>query len=110
MPGAISNPNTEGVFKLLKQGAALVTNTEDILNALSWKINLTTEKEQPKTDLSENETKVLSEIKLNPLCFDELILKTNLNINDLMIILTTLEMKGYIQQVDGGKYQSLIKI
>ena len=107
MPGSISNPNTEGVFKLLKQGAALVTNTEDILNALSWKINLTTENEQPKMDLSENETKVLSEIKLNPLCFDELILKTNLNINDLMIILTQLEIKGLIKQADGNKYISV---
>ncbi len=106
MPGAISNPNTEGVFKLLKQGAALVTNTEDILNALNWKINISTEKESQAEGLSENEVKVLEEIKLNALCFDELILKTNLNINDLMIILTQLEIKGLIKQADGNKYIS----
>ena len=91
MPGQISNPNTEGVF-------------DDILNTLGWKICL--EKETSKPDLSENESKVLEEIKLNSLSFDELILKTDLNINDLMIILTQLEIKGLIKQADGNKYIS----
>ena len=106
MPGQISNPNTEGVFKLLKQGAALVTNTEDILNTLSWKISRSDESNRQIPDLSENEIKVLEEIKLNSLSFDELILKTGLNINDLMIILTQLEIKGLIKQTDGNKYIS----
>ena len=33
MPGLISNPNTEGIYKLLKNGATLVTCADDILNA-----------------------------------------------------------------------------
>ena len=38
MPGAISNPNTQGIYKFLKNGATLVTETSDILDALSWEI------------------------------------------------------------------------
>ncbi len=105
MPGVISNPNTEGIFKLLKQGAALVTCTEDILNALSWKIDKVKEDNFfADNGLSDSEKLILEEIKLNSLSFDELILKTNLNINDLMIILTQLELKGLIKQTDGNKY------
>ena len=38
IPGAINNVNTEGIYKLLKDGATMVTKGEDILNALSWQI------------------------------------------------------------------------
>lgn len=36
LPGLVSNPNTEGVYKLLKNGAALVTEGKDILDTLGW--------------------------------------------------------------------------
>ena len=35
---------------------------------------------------------------------DELILKTNLNIDNLMVILTKLELDGVISQTTGEKY------
>ncbi len=38
IPGLVSNPNTEGIYKLLKQGATMVTCASDILNALNWEI------------------------------------------------------------------------
>ena len=38
IPGAINNSNTEGIYKLLKDGATMVTKGEDILNALGWEI------------------------------------------------------------------------
>ena len=36
IPGAINNVNTEGVYKLIKDGATIVTQGDDILNALNW--------------------------------------------------------------------------
>ena len=38
IPGLINNPNTEGVYKLLKNGATIVTDSQDILNSLGWEI------------------------------------------------------------------------
>ena len=35
---------------------------------------------------------------------DEIVTKTNLNINDLMVILTKLELDGVISQTHGEKY------
>ena len=39
---------------------------------------------------------------------DEIIVKTNLNIADLMVILTKLELEGSISQTNGDKYISLL--
>ena len=52
IPGAINNVNTEGIYKLIKEGASIVTSGDDILNALGWEIK----KAQPKneTNLSLN--------------------------------------------------------
>ena len=38
IPGAINNSNTEGIYKLLKDGASMVTKGEDILNVLGWEV------------------------------------------------------------------------
>ena len=40
IPGLITNPNTQGIYKLLKNGATLVTCAEDILEALNWEIKI----------------------------------------------------------------------
>ena len=112
MPGSLTNPNTAGVYKLLKNGAGLVTSAKDILEYLNWDII----KEECKNssmenlDITKDEEVVLNLIAIENASVDEIIQNTSLNFDDLMLILTTLEIKGYIKQVDGGKYQSLVKI
>ena len=109
MPGLISNPNTEGIYKLIKNGATIVTNHNDILDAMNWEIN---DKQQKKNEqnciFTEKEQIVLDCIQKDMLTLDEIILKTNLNINDLMVILTKLELNGTISQTNGDKYISLL--
>ncbi len=111
MPGLISNPNTEGIYKLIKTGASVITNTEDILDALNWRITNQTQ-ESVNTEQNQiftsDEQLVIECIKKDMLTMDELILKTNLNINDLMVILTKLELNGTISSTEGGKYISMV--
>ncbi len=110
IPGLISNPNTGGIYKLLKEGAGLVTSSQDILDIMSWSIeNKPIEDNNKKNSLklSEEEKSVLNYIKLDSLTIDELNEKTNLNINNLMVILTKLEMEGLISQTNGEKYISV---
>lgn len=104
MPGSILNPNTEGVYKLIKTGAAVITNYEDILDALNWKIEKRFEQEIKSKRFSDDENKVIECIKKDMMSPDEIILKTDLNINDLMIILTKLEIEGIISRTNGEKY------
>ena len=104
MPGLISNPNTEGIYKLIKTGAAVITSTQDILEALNWQIEKYQSPQAKTTRYNEEELIILDHLKKDMLTIDELIVKTNLNINDLMIILTKLELEGVISQTNGEKY------
>ena len=100
MPGNITNPNTEGIYKLLKQGATLVTSASDIFDALNWEIKI--EKNDFNSELNkleEKEKSVFDVISIEDSTFDKISSETNLNFDDLMIILTSLEMKGFIKQV-----------
>lgn len=109
MPGLISNPNTEGVYKLIKTGAAVITNHNDILDTMNWQINSKTkEQEKPQNNFTDEEQLIIDCIQKDMLTLDEIIVKTNLNIADLMVILTKLELEGSISQTNGDKYISLL--
>lgn len=105
IPGLVSNPNTEGVYKLLKQGATMVTCAADILNALNWEVN--TEKQLKITlcDYSDDEKKVLNSIEIEQKGFDKISSETGVDFNSLLACLTNLELKGIIKQVEGEKYK-----
>ena len=47
IPGLVSNPNTQGIYKLLKQGATMVTCASDILSALNWEVKPETQLKMP---------------------------------------------------------------
>lgn len=105
IPGLISNPNTEGIYKLLKNGASLITCANDILEALNWEIKIPEQSKIDITDLNDNELKIYNALEIEEKGFDELSSITKINTNDLLINLTTLELKGIIKQVTGDRYK-----
>lgn len=104
VPGPINNINTEGIYKLLKDGATMVTKGDDILNALSWEI-----KRQVlptiKKDLGEAEQKIFDILGVEPKSFDEIQILTELDTDVLLIRLTEMELSGLIEQVEGDRYK-----
>lgn len=105
IPGLISNPNTEGIYKLLKQGAAMVTCASDILNALNWEINPEKQLKMNFNEFSEDEKKVLTSIEIEPKGFDAISVETGIDFNSLLVCLTNLELQGTIKQIEGEKYK-----
>ena len=105
IPGLISNPNTEGIYKLLKNGAALVTCAKDILEALNWEIKPVQQLQISLSDLTDDEQKIYDALEVEEKGFDELTTITKINTNDLLINLTTMELKGIIRQVAGDRYK-----
>ena len=108
MPGLLSNPNTQGIYKLIKNGASIVTCAQDIMDAMNWIVKT----KQTKTNFDkerydENEIIILDILKKDSLSIDEIIIKTGLKINDLMVILTKLELDGVITKINGEKYTAL---
>ena len=107
IPGLISNPNTYGIYKLIKNGATIITDGSDILNALNWEIKLPKQQTLALFDLTEEEQKILSSIEIEPKGFDLIQNETNISTEDLLMNLTTLELKGIIKQVEGDRYQKV---
>jgi DNA processing protein len=103
IPGAINNANTEGIFKLLKDGATMVTKGEDVLNALDWQIE-SKSSAKAKINLNEVEKVIFDIIGIEPKGFDEIQALTGLNTEDLLMRLTEMELSGLIEQVKGDRY------
>lgn len=106
IPGLITNPNTQGIYHLLKNGASLVTCTDDILNVLNWQVEKQEQLNLTSTlDLAEEETNILSFLEVEEKNFDELQQLTKMDIETLLTNLTLLELKGIIKKVDGDRYK-----
>ncbi|MCM1265551.1 MAG: DNA-processing protein DprA [Candidatus Gastranaerophilales bacterium] len=114
VPGLITNPNTEGIYKLIKTGASLITESDDVLNALNWVAGKqqtlfdTNEKKEiieNDDNLTFDEKKILYTIDIEPKSFDEIQKLTKMKTDELLMNLTTLELKGNIEQTLGDRYK-----
>lgn len=110
MPGLLSNPNTQGTHKLLKEGAGLVTCSEDIINYLNLE-EIASENTEPSNtdfdDLTEDEKTIVDIISYEPANVEKIATKSKIDINNLMIMLTMLELKGIIKQLPGEIYMKV---
>ena len=104
MPGNVSNPNTEGIYYLIKNGAGMVCKTEDIIECMNWDFK-TNEKNNPLDELTEEQKRIYEVMSMEAKTFDELIIETKLDTSTLMVILTELELNGLIKQVDNKFYK-----
>lgn len=104
IPGLVSNPNTAGIYKLLKQGASMVTCAEDILSALNWEVKPAQQLKMDFTQFSDEEKKILDSIEVEPKGFDAISSETGLDFDNLLMSITNLELGGAIKQIDGEKY------
>ncbi len=108
IPGEISNPNTEGIYKLLKNGATIVTESADILNALNWEVKKEEERIQlTLPTLTPDEEKIYDNLQIEEKGVDELLTLTGLKLDNLLMNLTTMELKGIIKQCNGDRYKAL---
>ena len=105
IPGLITNPNTEGIYKLLKNGATLVTSADDVLEALNWEVKPAEQLKIDLSDLDETEAKIMEVLEIEEKGVDEIMTATGLDLDTLLINLTTMELKGIIEQVNGDRYK-----
>lgn len=95
VPGEISSINSRGTNKLIKNGAAIIRNAEDVLELIGIErqiVNI-----DNKNELENNIMRCLSE----PRNADELTAMLNLDIKDVNRTLTALEIKGMIKNNRG---------
>ena len=110
VPGNIDSDLSRGPHWLIKQGAKLIENVDDILEELLHVLKIppldTTSiiSNKQKIDISLltfEEHLVFKELSYSPLHIDEIANISKLNISQLLVLLSRLEMKSLIRQLPG---------
>ena len=116
LPGSIHNPLAKGCHKLIRQGATLVENPQDILEQLANQIELS-EEHRPsiaaETDtsltLDEDYRLVLDTLGHDPTSIDTIVERSALTSEAVSSMLLILELNGYVASTTGGLYVRLGK-
>lgn len=105
LPGNINNVNAQGPNYLIKNGAALITTPEDILERLGIEISAP-EQLDIFPDLSEEEETLYKSLQLESAerGFDELLMSTGYSFGRLSVIMLNLELKGLVAKSANGNY------
>lgn len=103
LPGNINNIQSKGTNKLIRDGARILLEVDDIIENLKYKypIGKIDVEQSAKKDLSKLETLIYNIVKRNPVNIDLIISETGMKASELNPILTILEIKGYIDQMPG---------
>lgn len=110
VPGNINSIFSRGTNKLIKEGAKLVMDVEDILEelyVLQERVREVKKENIDYSNLSQMEIKVVELIKEGPVHCDIIVYKTGMNISTINSILTILELKGIIKEIGGGYFALL---
>ena len=104
IPGRIGDPNSKGSLSLLKQGAALVENAQDILNEFDWQAQ-NSQASVALPDLTDVQTSIMQALQsCDEARLDALISQTGLDASELLTQLTLLELLGLVRLLPGGRY------
>ena len=106
IPGSIHSPLSKGCHHLIKQGAKLVDDAADILDELGLPAHppvAPMTQREPGTDAA----KVLAALGHDPCDFDTLLARTAMPVEQLLAVLTELELEARVARTDQGRYQRL---
>jgi DNA processing protein len=105
LPGNIHSPVSRGCHELIKTGAILTENIEDILKALNLEhLPKTIKNDTSTATLNEEERKIIGLLNENPLDIETLIKKSELPPNKIMGTLAALEIKNLIIDLGDNTY------
>ncbi|MFH0906761.1 MAG: DNA-processing protein DprA [bacterium] len=105
VPGSIFSQNSLGTNNLIKMGAKLVNQSNDILQELNLStINNSFQTRKKVTPDNPKESLVLKQLSDNPVHIDKIINQTKLSTAQISSVLTLMEMKGKVKNIGGNKY------
>ncbi len=104
VPGSVYNPMSVGPHNLLRQGAQLVSNARDIMDALQLAQVVSHKKIQERVPTTSEEEKIIEHLSHDPLHVDALVARTGLHASSVNALLTTLELKGVIKNMGNMRY------
>ncbi len=107
LPGLVSNPLTQGVHQLIKDGATLIESAGDILEDLYPMLKIQAENKK-FLNLTDIELSIVRKLEVNPRTIEEIISFSGLGINETLRMISVLEIKGIIKKEINSKYFVII--
>jgi DNA processing protein len=105
VPGSVLSPMSAGANELIKQGAIVITEAQDVLDALGVEgVAVSPYADRLPAGLSEDESAVAGLLGTEPRHADELARELGRGVGDVMATLTMLELKGVLRQVGALAY------
>ena len=102
VPGPITSPLSEGPHSLIKDGATIVTCTQDILEVIDLTAAHMAADVTRVVPTTESELALLNELDHEPTLVDDLARKMNKPIAEITNTLTLLELKSLVTHVGSG--------
>jgi DNA processing protein len=113
VPGNVNSPGSKGTNRLIREGATLVTDPEDIIEEIvpQWK-GLVVPKEKGcgdtlREDAGPGGRIILEFFERSPIHIDELIQRSGLSSSDTASLLLDLELRGFVTQLPGKMFKRL---
>jgi len=104
VPGSIYSPTSTGANQLIKQGAAVVTKAEDVLNALDLSVITNYTQKEKLIPQSEVEGTILPFLSREAVHIDQLVRQSGLTAAEVSSELVLMEMRGVIKNLGGMMY------
>lgn len=106
LPGSITDSQFEGSNQLIQNGAALVTKVRDILDGLGlfFDMDATERKKNSEVMLETAEKIVYAILSLEPVHISQIADETGLELQQIMEILLSLQMKQLVQSIGNNYY------
>ncbi len=101
VPGPVNSPVSKGTNNLIKEGFNIVTEPEEIIEALGiGKV----ERKKEEIELTPLEEKVYEKIGIQPIHIDDIVALLEMDVKSVFNTLLSLELKGVIEDIGGKKY------
>ena len=116
LPGSIHNPLARGCHKLIREGATLIENSADVLQAVKFSVpqqrlmelSSSPQRAPAGVDTLDNDHKILLDaLGFGPASIDTLVARTNLPSHSIVSMLLILELEGAVQLQAGGRYMRI---
>ncbi len=105
VPGNVTSPNSDGTNRLIKQGARIVTGTQDIIEELAPLLRgFIKMQHRQTTPLSQEEEKICNTLAREPRHIDPVSRETGLTVSRVLDLLLSLELKGVVRQTSGKRF------
>ena len=105
LPGPVNSELSRGCNELIKQGAGILNNPEELLEELDIKLcKKSTMKDKNKIILDTKEKLVYSCLCLDAKALDTIHKECEIPISEVMSIVISLELKGYAREVSKNYY------